>query len=124
MQSKVKMSFYFSLCKFYVAARGFERENRFYPAEKHATTPSPIRLYYTPVGALRCKYLRIANAERQTPPATLYGTSHMSSVEPVSRKRVRSVGAASSNIAATLNEYTWIRCPHPRCVLPVQYICA
>src|ERR1041385_4663417 len=84
--------FYFSFCKFYVAARGFERENRFYPAKKHATTPSPIRLYYTPVGALRCKNLRIANAERQTPPATLYGTSHMSSVEPVSRKRVRSVG--------------------------------
>src|ERR1041385_7919082 len=26
------------------------------------------------------------------PPATLYGASHMSSLEPVSRKRVRSVG--------------------------------
>src|ERR1043165_3752450 len=29
--------------------------------------------------------------ETNPPPATLYGTSHMSSVEPVSRKRVRSV---------------------------------
>src|SRR4051812_47527875 len=41
------------------------------------------------------------------PPSTLYGTSHMSRVEPVSRKRVSRPGAASSNIAAMLNEYTW-----------------
>src|SRR4051812_8450794 len=34
--------------------------------------------------------------ERQTHPGHLYGTSHMSSVEPVSHNRVRSVGAASS----------------------------
>src|SRR3954464_8215109 len=54
------------------------------------------RLYYTPVGALRCKRLRKANVRDTDTPSHLYGTSHMSSVEPVSRKRVRSVGAASS----------------------------
>src|ERR1043165_4813018 len=44
--------------------------------------------------------------ERQTPPSHLYGTSHMSSVEPVSRKRVRSVGPLHQDIATMLNEYT------------------
>ena len=34
--------FYFSLCKFYVAARGFERENRFYPAKTCHNIDSPI----------------------------------------------------------------------------------
>src|SRR3954469_19629322 len=89
---KLKTSLYFIFCKFYVAARGFEKRTVSI-LRKQATTPIHNCLYYTPVGALRCKHLRIANAERHTPPATLYGTSHMSIVEQVSRKRVRSVGA-------------------------------
>ena len=87
--------FYFIFCKFYVAARGFEKEP-FLSYENKPQHQFSNYLYYTPVGALRCKHLRIANVERQTPPNHLYGTSHMSSVEPVSRKRIRSVGAASS----------------------------
>ena len=66
MQSKVKTPFYFSLCKFYVVARGFEKRTDSI-LRKQATTPIHNCLYYTPVGALRCKHLRIANAERQTP---------------------------------------------------------
>src|SRR3954465_10230787 len=91
MQSKVKRISTLA-CASFTWLLGVSRERTVSILRKHATTPSPIRLYYTPVGALRCKHLHIANAERQTPPATLYGTSHMSSVEPVSRKRVRSVG--------------------------------
>src|SRR4051812_48582440 len=45
--------------------------------------------------------------ERQTPPNHLYGTSHMSSVEPVSHKRVRSVGAASSDNCRNDKQYMW-----------------
>src|SRR3954469_26043327 len=44
--------FYFSLCKFYVAARGFERENRFYPAKnmpQHRLCRDPKYAYVIPV---------------------------------------------------------------------------
>ena len=54
------------------------------------------RLYYAPAGALHCKHLRIANVRETDTRTHLYGISHMSSVEPVSRKRVRLVGATSS----------------------------
>src|ERR1043165_4050546 len=65
---KLKTPFYFIFCKFYVAARGFEKRTDSI-LRKQATTPIHNCLYYTPVGALRCKHLRIANAERQTPPS-------------------------------------------------------
>src|ERR1041385_2265602 len=76
--------------------KGVSRGNRFLSCENKPQHQSCNRLYYTPVGALRCKRLRVANARETDTPRHLYGTSHMSSVEPVSRKRVRSVGAASS----------------------------
>src|ERR1041385_7153009 len=68
---KLKTPFYFIFCKFYVAARGFEKRTVSI-LRKQATTPIHNCLYYTPVGALHCKHLRIANAERQTHPQPLY----------------------------------------------------
>src|SRR3954469_3380193 len=102
---KLKTPFYFIFCKFYVAARGFEK-NRFLSCENKPQHQSRNCLYYTPVGALRCKRLRKDNVRETDTPIHLYGTSHMSSVEPVSRKRVRSVEAASSGHCRMLNEYT------------------
>ena len=84
--------FYFIFCKFYVAARGFEREP-FLSYESKPQHQFGNCLYYTPFGALRCKRLRIANVrETNTPQSHLYGTSHMSSVELVLRKRTHKVG--------------------------------
>ena len=87
--------FYFIFCKFYMTARGFEKEP-FLSYENMQQHQSGNCIYYTPVGALRCKRLCKANVRERDTPSHLYGTSHMSSVEPVSRKCVRSVGATSS----------------------------
>ena len=59
-------------CASFTWLLGVLRERTVSILRKNATTPSPIRLYYTHVGALRCKHLRITNAERQTPPQPLY----------------------------------------------------
>ena len=87
-------AFYFIFCKFYVAGRGVERENRFVLRKKCHDSDSTI-VSVTPLsGSSVANIFASLMLERQTPPSLLYGTSHMSSVEPVSRKRVRSVGAA------------------------------
>src|SRR3954463_11697449 len=103
MQIKVKTPSTLSFASFMWLLRGFERESLsilrkklFLPCKKKPQHQSCNRLYYTPVGALRCKRLCVANVRETDTPNHLYGTSHMSSVEPVSHKRVRSVGAASS----------------------------
>src|SRR3954462_8905830 len=88
-----KTPFYFSLCKFYVAARGFEREDRFYPAKNMPQHRLPS-VSITPLSGPSVANIFASLMQKDTPPPTftLYGTSHMSSMEPVSRKRVRSVG--------------------------------
>ena len=75
---------------------GVSRNNRFYPTKtSHNTNPAIVSI--TPLsGPSVANIFASLMLERQTPPSHLYGTSHMSSVEPVSRKHVRSVGAASS----------------------------
>src|ERR1043165_2040917 len=83
-------------CASFTWLLGVSRDRTVSILQKHATTPIPNRMYYTSVGALRCKHLRIANVRETDTPSHLYGISHMSSVELVSRKCVRSVGAASS----------------------------
>src|SRR3954468_2250933 len=88
---KLKTPFYFIFCKFYVAARGFEKRTAFYPTKtSHNTNPQLSLLHPCRGPPLKTSSHRLC---RETDPslATLYGTSHMSSVEPVSRKRVRSV---------------------------------
>src|SRR3954469_11816131 len=82
--------------KFYVAAKGFRERTPFYPAKtSHNTNPAIVSI--TPLlGPSVANVFTSLMLERQTPPSHLYGTSHMSSVEPVSRKHVRSVGATSS----------------------------
>src|ERR1041385_4061394 len=87
---------YFIFCNFYVAARGFGKRTAFYPAKtSHNTNPAIVSI--TPQsGPSVANVFASLMLERQTNPSHLYGTSHMSSVEPVSRKRVRSVEAASS----------------------------
>ena len=89
--------FYFIFCKFYVGARGFDREP-ILSCENKPQHQFGNCLYYTPVGALRCKRLRIANVrEIDTPPATymvhaIWQAWNQSRV----RVHVRLVGAASS----------------------------
>src|SRR4051812_42649535 len=93
MKSKVKRLSTLA-CASFTWLLGVSRKEPISIVRKHATTLIPNRLYYTPDGSLHCKLLHITNAERQTPPppSHLYGTIHMSSVEPVSHKHVRSVG--------------------------------
>src|SRR3954463_545857 len=101
--------FYFSLCKFYVAARGFERENRFYPAKNMPQHRLPS-ISITPLSGPSVANIFASLMQRDRhPPTTLYGTSHMSSVETVSHKRVRSFGGRFIKHCR----------PHPRYVLPV-----
>src|SRR4051812_30464849 len=75
---------------------GVSRKEPFLSYENKPQHQSHNCLYYTPVGALRCKRLRKANVREKDTPSHLYGTSHMSCMEQVSRKRVRLVGVASS----------------------------
>ena len=82
---------YFIFYKFYVADRAFEIEP-FLSYENKPQHQFGNCLYYTPVGALRCKRLRVANVRETDTPSHLYGISHMSSVEPASRKRTHKVG--------------------------------
>src|SRR3954467_4168679 len=92
MQSKVKTPFYFSLCKFYMTARGFERENRFLSCENMPQHRSPIvSITHLSGPSVANTFASLIQRDRH-PPNHLYGTSNMSSVEPVSPKRVRSVG--------------------------------
>src|SRR3954467_13601282 len=95
MQIKVKTLSTLSFASF-TWLLGVSRKEPFLSYENKPQHQSCNCLYYTPVGALRCKRLHKANVRETDTPNHLYGTSHMSSVEPVSRKRVRSVGAASS----------------------------
>src|ERR1041385_2827050 len=95
MQIKVKTPSTLSFASFTWLLRGFERE-LLSILRKQATTPILQSSLHTPVGALRCKRLCVANVRETDTPSHLYGTSHMSSVKPVSCKRVRSVGVASS----------------------------
>src|SRR3954467_6533125 len=67
---KLKMPFYFIFCKFYVAARGFEKRT-ISILRIQATTPIRNCLYYTPVGSLRCKHLRKANVRETDTPQPL-----------------------------------------------------
>src|SRR3954469_118351 len=86
---------YFIFCKFYVAARAFEIEPflclRTYNHNNSAIV-SITALSWPSAANVFAKLI----LERQTPQRHLYGTSHMSSVEPVSHKCIRSVGDASS----------------------------
>src|SRR4051812_41603060 len=95
MQIKVKMPSTFIFCKFYVAARGFEKRTVFYPMKtSHHTSPSIVSI--TPLlGPSVANVFASLMLERHAPSSHLYGTSHMSSMEPFSRKRVRSVGVTS-----------------------------
>src|ERR1041385_2814314 len=88
---KLKTPFYFIFCKFYVAARGFQKRTAFYPAKtSHNTNPAIVSITPLSGPSVANIFASLMQRDRQ-PPATLYSTSHMSSVEPVSRKRVRSV---------------------------------
>src|SRR4051812_41972873 len=91
MQSKVKRLSTLA-CASFTWLLGVSRERTVSIMRKtcHNIVSHPSLLH--PCRGPRCKHLRIANAERQTPLTTLYGTSHISSMEPFSRKRVRSVG--------------------------------
>src|ERR1041385_6983726 len=89
MQSKVKRLSTLA-CASFTWLLGVSRERTVSILRKtcHNTVSHPSLLH-------PCRGLNIFTSLMQRdihPPDTLYGTSHMSSVEPVSRKRVRSVG--------------------------------
>src|ERR1041385_6433202 len=101
------MPFYFSLCKFYVAARGFKRENRFYPAKNMPQHRLPS-VSITPLSGPSIANIFASLMQRDGHlPQPLYMVQAICQVWNHSRvnESGRS-GAASSNIAATLNEYT------------------
>src|SRR3954468_12915068 len=92
MHIKVKNAFLLYLLQILRGCKGFRENNRFYPAKtSHNTNPAIVSI--TPLSGPSVANIFASLMQRDRhPPATLYGTSHMSSVEPVSRKRVRSVG--------------------------------
>src|ERR1041385_4479591 len=68
---KLKLNAFYSIfCKFYVAARGFDRENRFYPAKTSHNTNSTIASITPLSGPSVANIFASLLLERQTPPAT------------------------------------------------------
>src|SRR3954465_6822487 len=98
--------FYFILCKFYVATRGFEREYRFYPAKnmpQHRLPSDSI----TPLSGPSVANIFASLMQRDRHPQPLYMVQAICQAWNQSRVNAEGrSGAASLNIAATPNEYT------------------
>ena len=89
---KIKLdAFYFIFCIFYVAW-GFRKQNRFHTYETYDHNNDQIVAIYVSLSGPPLKMQSQLKIERQTPASHIYGTSRMSVVEPVSRKRTRKVG--------------------------------
>ena len=108
LQNKVRRFYLLSFCNFYVASRAFAIGTISYLRTSSHNIYSVISFYYPLKEAFTC--IIISTKVRETTPAKphLYGTSRMSSVEPVSRKSTRKVGRGqlSSNNAADRTN-TW-----------------
>ena len=88
---KIKLdAFYFIFCMFYVTARASVQEP--FLTYESATTAIRYLSLLHPFRGPPLQMLYQLLQERQTPASHIYGTSHMSGVEPVSRKSTRKVG--------------------------------
>src|ERR1041385_4437727 len=104
---KLKTPFYFIFCKFYVAARGFEKRTAFYPAKTSHNT-NPVIVSITPLSGPSVANIFASLMQRDRHPQPLYMVQAICQAWNQSRVNAQGrSGAASSNITATLNEYTW-----------------
>ena len=71
MQIKVKKRFSTLSFASFTWLLGFREKNRFYPTKNKPQHQSRNRLYYTPIGALRCKRLCKANVRETDTPSHL-----------------------------------------------------
>ena len=91
-KTKLDASTFLSFCNFYVSSRAFAIRTVSYLRTTSHNIDSVISFYYPLKEAFAC--IVISTRVGETTPAKphLYGTSRMSSVEPVSHKSMRKVG--------------------------------
>ena len=92
LQNKVRRFYLLSFCNFYVASRAFAIRTVSYLRTLNHNIDSVISFYYPLKEAFACIVISTKVGETTPSKPHLYGTSRMSSVEPVSRKSTRKVG--------------------------------